>query len=530
MVRQLRHGMAWGAVAVMVALLHPLRERIAPEGVNLLAEPPALRGAIGLLELLLVAAVFSRGGFRLLLPSPWRLLLLAWFAATTLSVIAADFLLMALMRQMEWLLHGAAALALWRLLGETPGGRERFRTVVMVALLLAMVMLVAGWLAVPDPEAYNWLQNVVGFVHLRFLGVFLVLGLPFYLAPWLGGGDGRPPAGGRRVWGAERWLGFAAAVAALGGLAWAAGRGPYLALLITTPLLVALRLVPFRAAGLLLAAAVLGAVISMPFWDDATGDTSTGLDRFVPQLGGGLDARLGTPLHQLATGRDLLWGAAWQAFLERPLPGWGPDGYRQVPLPGVDPRIQPLHPHNGLLQLLVEWGVAGTVLFTVLLIGWLRSAVRHLRGRERPDGVQLAALWSLLIGLVLSLVSGTLYHPWPLMFLSFCVAVASPLGGARESASAGRWRWLVAGGAVLAALPLVAHLRVAYLVQHPTLSPASPQAREARWVRHFPSWVASYPFQINVARWLNTWEQEGVAMGDWRRWYLARRYHGGPLE
>ena len=72
--------------------------------------------------------------------------------------------------------------------------------------------------------------------------------------------------------------------------------------------------------------------------------------------------------------RFYIWDFVGKRIAERPLLGWGLDAARAIPggkeLIRLDQRRLPLHPHNAPLQLWLELGLPGAVLFA-LLLGWL---------------------------------------------------------------------------------------------------------------------------------------------------------------
>ena len=94
--------------------------------------------------------------------------------------------------------------------------------------------------------------------------------------------------------------------------------------------------------------------------------------------------------------RLLIWSFAGDRIAERPLIGWGLDASRAIP--GGDDPIRPgeswmpLHPHNAALQLWLELGVPGAVLFALLAaLALARLAARSMaapvrrRGGRQPD-------------------------------------------------------------------------------------------------------------------------------------------------
>jgi exopolysaccharide production protein ExoQ len=72
--------------------------------------------------------------------------------------------------------------------------------------------------------------------------------------------------------------------------------------------------------------------------------------------------------------RLMIWSFAGDRIAERPLRGWGLDASRAIP--GGDGPISqgrvwlPLHPHNAAIQVWLELGVPGAVLFA-LIVAWL---------------------------------------------------------------------------------------------------------------------------------------------------------------
>jgi exopolysaccharide production protein ExoQ len=76
--------------------------------------------------------------------------------------------------------------------------------------------------------------------------------------------------------------------------------------------------------------------------------------------------------------RLMIWSFAGDRIAERPLTGWGLDASRTIP-GGDEPIYQgrvwlPLHPHNAPIQLWLELGVPGAVLFA-LFLAWLWSGL-----------------------------------------------------------------------------------------------------------------------------------------------------------
>jgi O-antigen ligase len=121
--------------------------------------------------------------------------------------------------------------------------------------------------------------------------------------------------------------------------------------------------------------------------------------------------------------RLLIWSFAGDRIAERPLAGWGLDASRAIP-GGKDPirpgqTWMPLHPHNTPLQLWLELGVPGAVLFAlVVALSWCALAPVVW-----PRLFASAAGGSLMAALVASFASYGIWEEWWLGTLSFSLFV-----------------------------------------------------------------------------------------------------------
>ena len=111
----------------------------------------------------------------------------------------------------------------------------------------------------------------------------------------------------------------------------------------------------------------------------------------------------------LMSGRLEVWQKAWSHVGDHPLFGIGVMNYRNLP-DAID-----LHPHNWLIQLLLETGVVGTSLFLALmglvLYRFWRYAHANMYG--------VAALASLCAFLTAGLANTSIFNMWWVSFLIF---------------------------------------------------------------------------------------------------------------
>ncbi|MFO0145235.1 MAG: O-antigen ligase family protein [Betaproteobacteria bacterium] len=160
-------------------------------------------------------------------------------------------------------------------------------------------------------------------------------------------------------------------------------------------------------------------------------------------------------LNATLTLRDVLWIAAAEAWMSRPLLGLGP---MQL---AATASFVGAHPHNWILQLLAEWGAVASA----LLIAWLVLAARRLRLQGAPTP-SVAAVWlALLAALALALVDGTLVMPVSQsVFVLLCGVALAQAPAARQTSP--RWlRLLVARVITAAAVHALQFANASYIQQ-----------------------------------------------------------------
>jgi O-antigen ligase len=123
------------------------------------------------------------------------------------------------------------------------------------------------------------------------------------------------------------------------------------------------------------------------------------------------------------SGRLEVWARAWSHVGDHPVFGIGPMNYRNLP-DAVD-----LHPHDWVLQLVLETGFVGFGLFAVLMgLIWYRfSRYAH------ANLYGVAALSSLSAFLVAGLANTSIFNMWWVAFLAFTCLLGWRAGWAGES-------------------------------------------------------------------------------------------------
>lgn len=126
--------------------------------------------------------------------------------------------------------------------------------------------------------------------------------------------------------------------------------------------------------------------------------------------------------------RLLIWSFAGDRIAERPVTGWGLDASRAIP--GGDDPIRPretwmpLHPHNAALQVWLELGAPGAVLFALLI-----ALVWHALTRiEWPPLFTAAAGGTLTIAFVGCFATYGIWQEWWLGTVSFSLFFVLVMG------------------------------------------------------------------------------------------------------
>ncbi|MEM9430847.1 MAG: O-antigen ligase family protein [Pseudomonadota bacterium] len=273
-------------------------------------------------------------------------------------------------------------------------------------LLIALYLIYAG----SEPPGINWLGGPPGYWHVRIWGMTLAAAAAAAFGLYVGA-ERRPHA-----------LAFVALTLLSAMLAWSGSRGSIVGLLggiLLTALVFprrTLSALPVTAVALLLGA-LLSLIPMAPLYP-------YGL------LGGVAETLSAGDLNGASAGRLGMWRDALGLIADRPLFGHGHDQYVLI---YEDGPIRATHPHNALVQILIDWGLVGgaAALFLLFSLWWRGTA------RIRAEGA-----WTKLSGFAVlatmagaSMFDGVLYHEGPLLIVAIAYAIlfARPLEPARSS-------------------------------------------------------------------------------------------------
>lgn len=276
---------------------------------------------------------------------------------------------------------------------------------------IAMLIIAAAIATAPDGARVFWHMPV--YRHVRHLNYDLVVVIALGLWFWA--------AARRASWG------FLALFIALGYFsAWSGGRGGALAVLVFLALLVGSGSLGWRDRRLwlpLLALAAGGALILV-----------SGHSQLLEQQ---ISQSLAASADAISSGRLHIWAVSlqrWQESVASMAFGFGPDAFVRLWIvrdiwPSSTAYIT--HPHNTVIQWLLEFGAVGTIAVLAGLARLAWAALQSLRAAGEFSLPKTAS--ALLIALlVFALTDGLFYHAAPLTMAALLCAYLSVSLGARR--------------------------------------------------------------------------------------------------
>jgi O-antigen ligase len=304
-----------------------------------------------------------------------------------LTAVQAALLSPALLRTGIWSIQLGFALAVVNLWHHRMLDFERFRTAILAGLLLLFLLLVT-FVATANQTSAERMGELPAFANVRWFGYYAAAAVGL-AAPGFLRGDKTALAVATAAFAIAVWSGSRGAI-------FAAGSGL---------LACAILLRKFRALRVwlrLFVCALAGIALGV------------GLGALVPFEAVGLDsiARYGS------SGRIELWSDTLDAILQRPWLGWGEAQFRAI----FRDEWFVAQPHNVVLQVLLAWGLIGTLLCLAVTI-WV--APRFLKAQSAEAApFQCAAL----ILAAFSFIDGALYYSHSLSLFVFCCAAAVAAG------------------------------------------------------------------------------------------------------
>lgn len=118
------------------------------------------------------------------------------------------------------------------------------------------------------------------------------------------------------------------------------------------------------------------------------------------------------------SGRTDIWAFTFDKFLENPIMGIGIKGFRHLDF-STHQLTSTMHPHNALLELLLETGIVGTFLICAFAgIGFVKlvQAMLHRRKHNQNSDMQTALILCFFTFAVSSMTLTSIFHAWWLTF------------------------------------------------------------------------------------------------------------------
>ena len=265
--------------------------------------------------------------------------------------------------------------------------------------------------SIADTEIFAWEYFGLGVSNIRQTGFHSAIGASAAL------GLASFAATRRSYW---LWVAAASLMTALSF--WSGTRTSLAA--ITASFALALLIVPRmrtgRAIGALLISFAAGAILSLVH---VAPHPAFGMFRVVTSVAQ-------ATVDEVSSGRLWMWRDTLSVIAQRPFFGFGESQFRFV-VPASLGAFN--HPHNLVLQVLLQWGIVGGACFFALACAvWHRF---HVLGRRMVP----AAVPALLVAnamLAFSLVEGSFYHPYPIMMTALALAFVLSAREAADSAAA----------------------------------------------------------------------------------------------
>ncbi|MNZ75937.1 O-Antigen ligase [compost metagenome] len=359
---------------------------------------------VAVIEVFFVLAVL----FFLQLPAPKRggiacLLLLIAVSMPLSNILAtldskglADWY-----RVVEMLSHMAFAVAMYFWFRSDSRAAEVMVLTTLSAVAMYFFVLVVAWNQAIDPATYDWVRRPPFFRNIRQLAYLLLLGM--VIAAWAV----------LALRGRLRGLALVVFLLAASMLLWSGGRGAFIAACLGIAcLLFRFGLRNHAQSWRWLSIAGLAAfLLSALFPVDSPG---MGWLSALFRSGGGASA------DQISSGRLEIWSSLLPYIAERPWFGWGGEAFFALMA-----HTQVLQAHNGVLQLLLEWGCVGALLMLAVVGAVLFPGVKSLfrdAGSDQSSPTLVLGMSLMASLLFLSMVDGVFYHGLPLAFMMIWLA------------------------------------------------------------------------------------------------------------
>jgi len=342
---------------------------------------------------------------KLSIARPTFFLIATWFIWMTLATLLSTHPWQGAMRLAEIIINVLYAGLLGIYLANKPfSWTLRLTLSLLVTPLLCLAVYLLNWNLLDEPQNYDWVHSPPLFINIRHFGAVLTLIFPIGLWFLI---KQKPSI---------RFIGIAYLSIIWALLFWTGGRGPILAITLTT--IAAIAICGGIAVPILLAA-LIGLFASQWF---AVDDPSMSLFRlFNVELAN-------KTLDEISSSRlTIYYESILNWWNNAPLMGLGADAFRYITPPISDPYIH--HPHSVAIELLMSFGLPGLLIAVILLVNFaikFTASFRHKQAQEAPPltaALTIPLGFAATAGLIHANLSGVLYIPYSGLLFSTLVAL-----------------------------------------------------------------------------------------------------------
>ena len=419
------------------------------------------------------------------LPRHEVLVFALWVICTVISVALSDHYAPATMRQWEWFTQILFAFCLWAFLKNNQNLIIYAHLIVIAGFLLLCAGLVFYWNILPDPYHYDWVGMMPHFINIRhfthYCAALVILSAFFLLSDSTKYGH---LAGSFLLlsicWGFLFWTGGRAGIGS-------AAIGLFILYLLSgnkkKHVLVMILLSCF--AGYLLSDIFAVEIRSLGLFNSIK---RTSLDNFL-------------------AARIELWQFSLKWIQACPFFGLGPDGFRFFP----DADFIFHHPHNTLVQLTLDWGVPGILLFVYLQYRLMLRAVKKFSREKRGwlKGIKVAAFSWIAASVIYGLADGIYYFAIPLTLTAYSFAMIFLPTNDKESQTPPENRIIINRTTIRAGVTVLIMILAVHIGVFQSLKIESipdPFSIRGTMVRVFPSTTDAFDDQLE--EWLEKWAQD----------------------
>lgn len=306
-------------------------------------------------------------------------------------------------RLYQTFMHVLFFITCWSLLSKKAINNIVIFVVIALTSLVVVVGFIWHWYQFPFLSSSQWVNNPPFNSNIRHSGYQLVAAIGFFLVLFIENKHSK-----LRVIAQFLLLSLL-----LGLLFWMGGRGAIFSVLAV--ILFYIAVAQYKNYPVIKFVITVSLAIALGFllselavlysWNGVTGS----LERSVNSA----------TINQLSSSRLEIWSQTWDVYKSNIIWGLGPQGFL-----GITTFRGIIHPHNVILQFLIEWGAVGSILFIALLVrGYYAGFVKNVLDTKELNMATLGGGGVILALSVHSLVDGTFYHPQPSVYLAFSYAL-----------------------------------------------------------------------------------------------------------